>query len=45
MYYYNHNIEVDFYVPEEGYAVQVSYSLADEETRKRELSALQEFTK
>lgn len=32
---------MDFYVPEEGYAIQVSYSLADEGTRKRELSALQ----
>lgn len=40
LYYYNRNIEVDFYVPEEGYAIQVSYSLADEGTRKRELSAL-----
>lgn len=40
LYYYNRNIEVDFYVPEEGLAFQVSYSLEDADTRKRETSAL-----
>ena len=40
LYYYNRNIEVDFYVPEEGLAIQVSYSLEDADTRKRETSAL-----
>lgn len=40
LYYYNRNIEVDFYIPEEEYAIQVSYSLSDEGTRKREISAL-----
>lgn len=40
VYFYNTNVEVDFYVPEEELAVQVSYSLEDETTRKREVDAL-----
>ena len=40
LYYYNRNVEVDFYIPEERTAIQVSYSIADEETRKREVNAL-----
>lgn len=40
VYYYNKNIEVDFYVPEESLAVQASYSISDYDTRKREVSAL-----
>lgn len=40
LYYYNRNIEVDFYVPEEGLAIQVSYTLEDADIRKRETSAL-----
>ena len=32
--------EVDFYVPEQELAIQVSYSLRDYETRKREVDAL-----
>ena len=40
VYFYNANVEVDFYVPEDELAVQVSYSLADEATRKREMDAL-----
>ena len=40
VFFYNTNIEVDFYVPEEELAVQVSYSLEDETTRKREVDAL-----
>ena len=40
VYFYNANVEVDFYVPEEELAVQASYSLADETTRKREVDAL-----
>lgn len=32
--------EVDFYVPEQGLAVQVSYSISDAETRKREVAGL-----
>ena len=40
LYYYNQNIEVDFYVPEEGLAIQASFSLEDMDTRKREVAAL-----
>lgn len=40
VYFYNANVEVDFYVPEEELAVQASYSMADESTRKREVEAL-----
>lgn len=45
VYFYNANVEVDFYVPEDELAVQVSYSLADEKTRKREVEALGKFPK
>lgn len=40
VYYYNKSAELDFYVPEESIAIQVSYSLADVETLKREVSSL-----
>lgn len=40
LYFYHQNIEVDFYIPVEKLAVQVSYSLKDEATRKREVTAL-----
>ena len=40
LYYYNRNIEVDFFVPEESLAIQASYSLTDLGTRKREVDAL-----
>jgi len=40
LYYYNRNIEVDFYVPDEALAVQASYSIQDDDTRKREVKAL-----
>nr|MCR5455476.1 ATP-binding protein [Bacteroidales bacterium] len=40
LYYYNKNIEVDFFVPEYKIGVQVSYSIDDDDTRKRELKAL-----
>ncbi len=40
LYYYNKNVEVDFYVPDKNYAVQVSYSLAKETTKDREVKAL-----
>lgn len=40
LYYYNRNIEVDFFVPEESLAIQASYSLTDLGTRKREIDAL-----
>ena len=40
VFFYHHNVEVDFYVPDAELAIQVSYSLRDEETRKRETEAL-----
>ena len=43
LYYYNKNIEVDFYVPEEACAIQVAYSIENSETRKRETDALRKL--
>ncbi len=41
VYYYNHNIEVDFYIPETETAIQVSYTIsAADETFERETRAL-----
>lgn len=40
LYFYNRNVEVDFYVPAEKLAMQVCASLRDEETREREVGAL-----
>lgn len=45
LYYYNRNIEVDFFVPDEAFAVQASYSIQNEDTRKREINALIELNK
>lgn len=45
VYYYKKNIEVDFYIPEEKYAVQACASLTDEETKSRETNALIQFDK
>lgn len=40
LYYYSRNIEVDFFIPAEHRALQVSYSIADTVTRQREVKAL-----
>lgn len=40
LYYWSRTQKVDFYVPDENYAVQASCNLADYETREREISAL-----
>lgn len=40
LYYYKRNIEVDFYIPDEGIAIQASYDIADDATRAREINAL-----
>ena len=45
VYFYNSNVEVDFYVPEEELALQVSYSLADLDTYDRETDALAKLPK
>lgn len=40
VYYFESNVEVDFYVPEEKLAIQVSYSILDDlSTKERELNA------
>ena len=40
LYFYNQNIEVDFVIPEAKTAIQVSYSLMDETTCRREVEGL-----
>ena len=40
VFFYNDGYEVDFYIPDDELAIQVSYSLRDDETRKRETEAL-----
>ena len=40
VFYYNKNIEVDFYVPEDGLALQASFDINDDATREREVGAL-----
>ena len=46
VYFYNSNVEVDFYVPEDELAIQVSYSISrDIDTREREVGALQKLPK
>ncbi|MBP3517427.1 MAG: ATP-binding protein [Parabacteroides sp.] len=45
LYFYLQNIEVDFYIPAQKLAIQVSYSLKDEATRKREVHALLKIAK
>ena len=44
-YYYHHQSEVDFYIPEIKCAIQVCYSLKDSETKKREVKALLQLSK
>ena len=40
LFYYSRNVEVDFYVPEVSLAVQASFDINDDETRRREVAAL-----
>ena len=44
VYFYNKGGEVDFYVPHEGLAVQVSYSIDDPLTCEREMRALRKLS-
>ncbi len=41
LYYYNRSVEVDFYIPDEGLAVQACYRMSDEATLEREAKALE----
>ena len=45
VFFYNEKYEVDFYVPEDEVAIQVCYSLRDEETLDREKDALSKLPK
>lgn len=45
VFFYNENFEVDFYIPEDELAIQVCYSLRDEETLDREVDALKKLPK
>lgn len=45
VYFYHKGIEVDFVVFDEGLAFQVSYTLSDPETEKREVDALLKLNK
>ena len=41
VFFYNSNVEVDFYIPEAETAIQVSYSIsANDSTYEREITAL-----
>jgi predicted AAA+ superfamily ATPase len=40
VFFYNANVEIDFYVPEDELAVQVSYSIKEQDTYNREVGAL-----
>ncbi len=44
LYYYNKNIEVDFYLPEQSTAVQVCYNTSDTQTLDREIAALNKLS-
>ena len=43
LYYYMKNVEVDFFIPEEKIAIQVSYSITDDVTFEREVNALKKI--
>lgn len=43
LYYYNKNIEVDFYIPEENTGVQASFSMENADTFQREADALEKM--
>lgn len=40
LYFYNQNIEVDFYVPNHQWLIQVSYNISDPQTLAREVNGL-----
>lgn len=45
LFYYNRGIEIDFCIPDESLAIQVSYNIDDIATAERETGALQKFMK
>lgn len=40
LYFYNQNVEVDFYIPDQKWLVQVSYNISDTQTFTREVNGL-----
>lgn len=45
LYYYNRNCEIDFCIPSERIAIQVSYNLNDVATYEREIGGMKKFLK
>ena len=45
LFFYNKNVEVDFFIPKERRAIQVSYTIANDATRQREVLALLKLSK
>lgn len=45
LFYYNKGVEVDFCVPEDNLAIQVSYSIDDSTTYEREVGGMEKFLK
>ncbi len=46
VFFYNHNVEIDFYIPDEGLAIQVSYDISQSsDTYDRETKAFVQFSK
>ena len=43
VYFYHHGVEMDFYVPDEGLAIQVSVTLSELGTSERELEPFKRF--
>ena len=40
LYFYNQNVEVDFYIPDQKWLVQASYNISDAQTFTREVNGL-----
>jgi len=40
LFFYHRNVEVDFFIPKERRAIQVSYNMTNDATRQREITAL-----
>jgi len=45
VFFYNDNVEVDFYIPEDELAIQVSYDISADTTQNREVEALTKLPK
>jgi len=44
IYFYNKNIEVDFFIPKDHRAIQASYRIANDATKQREVKALMKLS-